>query len=120
MSEAEPFNQSGYTGLIAAMIVQAFRDLRCLTSADGHSPETVRNKAWAWMHDQVTYAPDVDSSPDPKRRKMGAYRTDEAGGYEWCCSVLGLDPERYRQLSLTREGINKVLGKHGSNQHERK
>ena len=114
---ATPDPDSAYTGLVAAVIVQAFRDLRKLTSPDGHSPETVRDLAWAWLHHPVTYARDYSTESDPKKQKLKAYHTRDPWGFEWCCTVLDLDPEFYRQRSMTREGINSILGKHGSNQY---
>ena len=113
-------NDAGCRGLVAAMILQGFKDLRMMTSADGHSPETVRDMAWAWMHEKVTYARDPSSHKNPKKQRLRAYRTQDVGGFEWCCCMLDLDPEYYRHLSMSREGINSILGRHGSNQHHAK
>ena len=106
-------NAAGYRGLVAGIVLQAFKDLRMMSSAEGHNPKALRDKAWAWIHDPVTYAPD-------ETKQLVAYRSQDVGGYLWCCSILDLDPEFYRQLSTTRAGINALLGKHGNNQYATK
>ena len=117
---SEQFNVAGYRGLAAAVILQAFKDLRAMSSADGVEPEVIRRQAFEWINKPVTWARDPDTHPDPKRQRLHPFKTTERFGFEWCCSVLDLDPEFYRQKSLTREGINSILGRHGSNQHHAK
>lgn len=116
----EQFNVAGYRGLAAAVILQAFKDLRAMSSADGVDPETIRRLAFEWINKPVTWARDPDTHPDPKRQRLSAYNTGDVGGFEFYCAILDLDPEFYRQKSLTREGINSILGRHGSNQHHAK
>ena len=113
-------NDAGYRGLWAAVFLQAFKDLRMMTSDEGQNPESVRARAWAWIHDPITYGRDPDTDTSTKKQKVSAYRSQDVGGFLWCCDVLDLDPEYYRQLSTTREGINSLLGKHGNNQYQTK
>jgi len=113
-------NDAGCRGLVAAIILQAFKDLRKLTSDDGHSPQVIRDLAWAWLHEKSTFAKDPTSHRNPKKQRLIEYKTNEPYGFEWCCCMLDLDPEYYRHLSMSREGINSILGRHGSNQHHAK
>lgn len=117
---ADEFNVAGYRGLAAAVILQAFKDLRAMSSADGVDPETIRRLAFEWINKPVTWARDPDTHADPKQQRLKPFKTTERFGFEWCCLVLDLDPEFYRQKSLTRGGINSILGRHGSNQHHAK
>ena len=117
----EPHNKEGVRGLWAAVLIQAFKDLRMMsTDLEGRSPASVRALAWEWIHSPVTYGRDPDTDKSTKKQKVTAYRSQDVGGFLWCCDVLDLDPEYYRQLSTTREGINSLLGKHGNNQYVNK
>jgi hypothetical protein len=114
---SEPFNVAGHRGLVAAIILQAFKDLRIMSEADGVPPETIRRLAWDWIHKPVTWGRDPDTHADPRSMRLSAFKTGDIGGFEWCCGILDLDPEFYRMKSMTREGIASILGKHGNNQH---
>jgi hypothetical protein len=109
-----------YRRLVAAVIIQGISDLRTSSGHEKLTAAAVRDRARAWVFDRHTEARDFGEDPNPNKCKIRAYKTEDPYGFEWCCSILDIDPEWLRQKALTREGIRSLMKFRGSNQYERK
>ena len=95
-------------GMWAAVILQAFRDLKNRSDQNGEDPKSVRDNAWRWIHDAYTTA----SVPHPDtagKQVMMVCKTTHERGFEWICDMLDLDMESIRTKSMTRAGVDEIL-----------
>lgn len=72
---------TGYRRLWAAVMIQAFRDLK------DHDRVT-RERAFNWIHDETPVG---------------------EGGFKWVCTCLDLDKDYLRASSLSRDGIYRII-----------
>lgn len=86
-----------YRALWSAVILQAFRDMKSWSPhGDGSKQDlgTIKNNAYRWINEKdVSY-------------------TNRARSFEWVCDMLDISPRERRllkEMSKTREGINRVL-----------
>lgn len=107
--------------LWASVLLQAFRDLIAnddLTNV--HKGDSagmaVRESAFRWINEKVTYGRDVDNEGTQEELRCEEYHTRDVGGFEWICEVLDLDPNVIRMQSLSTSSVKRVLGTnmHGS------
>lgn len=111
MSEYLLAEYRAYRALWSAVILNAFRELKGRTdSGTDMSPEELRNAAFMWINDRVTYARRYN--PKAGKSEMMPFKTEDEGGIEWICDHLDLSVEWLRQMSMSREGIQRVLNGH--------
>lgn len=85
---------SSYRALWAAVIIQAFRDLKSRSHhGDGtkEDPAVLRSRAFVWINER-----------DPQY-------VNRPQSFRWICDMLDLDYRKLQLMSRTREGINRVL-----------
>lgn len=75
----EEFN--GYRRLWAAVMIQAFRDLK-------DHDRVIRERAFQWIHDTTPVG---------------------EGGFKWITTCLDLDREYLQASSLSRDGIHRII-----------
>lgn len=96
--------------LWAAVILQAFRDLKLRTDPEGLDPRIRYDSAFQWINDKSTWH--MDWNEEKQRMELTEYKTDERCGFQWVCDHLDLAADWLRIKSMTREGIEQVLNGH--------
>jgi hypothetical protein len=103
--------------LWAAVILQAFRDLKLRMDPEGVDPRIRYDAAFQWINDPFTCAMDLNGKTG--KYELMEFKTTDVGGFQWVCDHLDLAADWLRIKSMTRQGIEQVLNGHdrGTGRH---
>jgi hypothetical protein len=119
MSDALLVESERYRKLWSSVILNAFSELKLRTnSSDDISPQALRAQAFSWINNKSTYSRHFN--PETRKFERFEYKTGEECGLEWLCDHLDLSAEWLRRMSMTREGIQRVLNGHNRTQARHK